>query len=89
MFLASTGAVTDINPVAAALAGVLTAGTVHGIKATARPVVSVSTAGLGNIFVSLMEDVIAGATSVLTLFLPIAGVLLLVPVLIIWFTDPL
>jgi Domain of unknown function (DUF4126) len=82
LFLASTGLVTDINPVVAALVGVLTAGAVHAVKASARPVITLSTAGIGNPFVSLIEDIISAGTSIVALIAPIAAVLLFFPIVI-------
>jgi len=84
LFAASTK-VIGLHPVLAALCGVLLAGGVHVAKATGRPVVTATTAGVGNPVVSTIEDVVAFATSFLALVAPylvaafiIAGLTMLV-----------
>ena len=52
-------------------AGVLIALCVHGVKATARPVVNVSTAGFGAPVVSTIEDFGSALLSVLAILTPI------------------
>ena len=52
-------------------AGVLIALCVHGVKATARPVVNVSTAGFGAPVVSTIEDFGSALLSVLAILMPI------------------
>jgi hypothetical protein len=65
------------------VAGILIAFCVHGVKATARPVVNVSTAGFGAPIVSTIEDFGSVAMSLLALLLP---VLVLVGLLLmVWF----
>ena len=64
-------------------AGILIAFCVHGVKATARPVVNVSTAGFGAPVVSTIEDFGSVAMSLLAVLLP---VLVLVGLLLmVWF----
>ncbi|HNO95442.1 MAG TPA: DUF4126 domain-containing protein, partial [Anaerolineales bacterium] len=67
--------------------GLLVAGSVHTVKAAAvRPAVTATTAGAGNIPVSIAEDVIATITSVLAILIPlIAGTLFIIfLVLVLW-----
>lgn len=52
-------------------AGVLIALCVHGVKAAARPVVNVSTAGFGAPIVSTIEDIGSVVMSVLAILMPI------------------
>jgi uncharacterized membrane protein len=52
-------------------AGVLIALCVHGVKAAARPVVNVSTAGFGAPIVSTIEDIGSFLMSVLAILMPI------------------
>ena len=52
-------------------AGVLIALCVHGVKATARPVVNVSTAGFGAPVISTIEDFGSALMSVLAILMPI------------------
>lgn len=79
-FAASANVITDISPVLALAAGLLVAGSVHTVKAAAvRPAVTAATAGAGNTPVSILEDIIAFASSVLAIMLPIImGVVLIV-----------
>jgi len=86
LFAASTGAVSGIEPVLAIIAGLLVSGGVHVAKATVRPVVTATTAGVGNPVVSTVEDVIAFITSVLAILLPILVAIMLVMVvgLYVW-----
>jgi uncharacterized membrane protein len=67
-------------------AGVLVAGGVHSVKAAARPVINVSTAGTGAPVVSTVEDVGAAVVSVLALLVPVLAFLLVVAtvVLAVW-----
>jgi glucan phosphoethanolaminetransferase (alkaline phosphatase superfamily) len=53
------------------VAGILISLTVHGMKATARPVVNVSTAGVGAPIVSTIEDVFSTAMSLAAIVLPV------------------
>lgn len=74
LFAAEANVITDIHPVLAMGLGLLVAFGVHATKATARPLVTVATAGIGNPVVSTVEDV----TSVgLTLSAILAPILLL------------
>lgn len=75
LFLASTSGVDDnMNPTlmiaVSIMAGSISAGSVHGIKATARPAVTFSTFGFGNMFVSLFEDIVAFVVSLFAILLP-------------------
>lgn len=76
LFAANANIVNDIHPVLALGAGLIVAGGVHAVKGVARPVVTASTAGMGNWLVSLLEDIVAFFTSILAIFLPILGVIL-------------
>lgn len=60
-----------VHPAVWVVAGVLVAGSVHAAKATARPAITASTAGMGAPVVSLVEDVISFATTILALVAPI------------------
>jgi hypothetical protein len=68
--LSSAGAGT-LHPAFAALLGIITAGGVHATKATARPLVTATTGGLGNPVVSAIEDVLSVGLTVLALLAPI------------------
>lgn len=77
MMAETQSAAGHINPVVALIIGLLGAGTVHGLKATARPVVTVSSGGLANPFVSMIEDAVATVTSIVAIVLPVLIILLI------------
>ncbi|MCB0120479.1 MAG: DUF4126 domain-containing protein [Anaerolineales bacterium] len=86
-FAASANVITDVNPVLALACGLLVAGSVHTVKAAAvRPAITATTGGVGNVPVSIAEDLLATVTSVLAVVLPIiAGVLFIIfLVLVLW-----
>ena len=71
-FAASANVVTNVSPVLALACGLLVAGTVHVAKAGAvRPMVTATTGGVGNIPVSIAEDVVSTLLSFLAIALPI------------------
>jgi len=87
LFAASAGAVSNINPIVAMVAGLLVAGGVHTVKAAAvRPVVTATTGGLGNLPVSLAEDVAAVFISIAAIVVPvvIAAILIVMTSLFVW-----
>src|SRR5678816_4902065 len=79
-FAASANVVTNVSPVLALACGLLVAGTVHVAKAGAvRPMVTATTAGTANVPVSIAEDLISTAVSLLAILLPvIIGTLIIV-----------
>jgi hypothetical protein len=83
VFAASAGNVTEVSPVLSLICGLLVAGTVHTVKSVAvRPLITATTAGVGDPVVSTAEDVAATVISVLSVALPI--LMLVVLVLLIW-----
>jgi hypothetical protein len=74
LFAAASGAVGDIHPAVAIVAGLLTAGSVHAVKASARPVVTASTGGTGNWLVSILEDIWSFITSVMAILIPLVAI---------------
>lgn len=76
LFAANANVITDIHPVLALGAGLILAGGVHTAKGVARPVVTATTAGTGNWFVSVVEDVIAFFVSLMSIFIPIIAAIL-------------
>lgn len=86
-FAASTNVIQGINPIVALACGLLVAGSIHLAKsAVVRPLVTVSTAGAGNLPVSMAEDATATAVSFLAVLLPIAivAVVLIAIVVLLW-----
>lgn len=77
LFASSGGSISNVHPVLAIICGILAAGSIHAVKATARPVVTATTGGMLNPAVSTAEDVVSLIISVLSIALPILGVLLL------------
>ena len=87
VFAASARAISETNTVLALIAGLLVAGTVHATKTLAvRPAVTATTAGMGNVPVSMLEDAVSTVMSVLAVAIPVlmAVILVLLLVLIIW-----
>jgi hypothetical protein len=67
--------------------GLLVAGTVHAIKSVAvRPVVTATTGGVGNVPVSVAEDLTSTALSIIAIVLPviIAVMLVMLGALFVW-----
>lgn len=88
LFAASGNVISDMSPVLAMICGLLVAGGVHAAKATVRPAVTATTAGLGNSVVSVAEDVVSGTTTVVAIVLPaVAAVLVLIMLALVigWF----
>ncbi|MEJ2487064.1 MAG: DUF4126 domain-containing protein, partial [Anaerolineales bacterium] len=88
LFAASADTLTDVHPVLSLAAGLLVAGGVHAAKAGAlRPAVTATTAGTGNIVVSILEDIISTIMSILAVLLPVVlGVLIVMfGAWVIWF----
>jgi hypothetical protein len=77
LFAASSGVVGDVHPVLAFIAGLLLAGGVHAIKATARPAVTATTGGAGNWLVSIVEDILALIGAIVSILVPVLVVLLI------------
>jgi hypothetical protein len=87
LFAASTGVVSNMDPVVAIVLGLLTAGAVHATKSVlVRPAVTAATGGVANPVVGLVEDVIALLLSVVAVVLPvlISAVIILLTALILW-----
>jgi hypothetical protein len=77
--LFTAGALSEwsLDPTVTFLLGMLSAGGVHAVKATARPVITASTGGLGNPVVSVAEDLVALVVTVTALvFAPLAACLM-------------
>ncbi|MBL8077850.1 MAG: DUF4126 domain-containing protein [Anaerolineales bacterium] len=91
VFAASAKVITDIHPLIALACGLLVAGGVHVAKsAVVRPIVTATTAGAGNLPVSIAEDVISTVVSILAIVLPIimaALLVLLFILLYLWWSS--
>ena len=84
LFAASVGTAGRVDSVLAIICGLLLAGGVHATKATARPLVTATTAGTMNPVVSTVEDGVSLLVSILAIVAPIVGVILVV-LIAIWF----
>jgi hypothetical protein len=72
VFAASAHVITEIHPVLSIAAGILVAGGVHAVKSlVVRPAVTATTAGTGNVVVSVFEDFISSLISVLSVVVPV------------------
>lgn len=69
--VAAAGSAVDVSPWLLVLAGVVLAGGVHAVKATTRPAVNLTTAGVGAPAVSAAEDAGALLLSVMALVAPV------------------
>jgi hypothetical protein len=67
-----------VEPIVLLVAGILIAGGVHAVKASARPVVNVSTAGAGAPVVSTIEDVLAVVGTLLALLVPVLAAVVII-----------
>jgi hypothetical protein len=88
VFAASAQVVTDIHPVLSIVLGLLVSGSVHTVKSVAvRPAVTATTAGVGNVPVSILEDLLSTAVSILSVVVPVlvGFFMLLIAILVIWF----
>lgn len=87
LFASSNNAIADMSPVLAMALGLLMAGSVHAVKATARPLVTTTTAGVGNPVVSVAEDVVAGSMTLTALLLPVVMAIVMLALIIgmVWF----
>jgi len=89
LFAASSGVVGEVHPVLAVICGLLVAGGVHAVKATARPAVTATTGGMGNWLVSLSEDALSFVTTVLAILVPVllAFLMLLLLLFLAWWWN--
>jgi uncharacterized membrane protein len=85
LFAASTRTI-NLHPVVAAICGVIVAGGVHAVKATSRPILSVTTGGTANPVVSTIEDVVATITSIVSLVAPylVLALMIVIVSLVVW-----
>jgi hypothetical protein len=83
LFAASAKVITEIHPVLSMAAGLFIAGGVHAVKSVAvRPAVTATTGGVGNVPVSILEDIVSTVLSILSVVIPI-----LVAMFVILFTS--
>jgi mannose/fructose/N-acetylgalactosamine-specific phosphotransferase system component IID len=84
VFAASANVLTEVSPVLSLACGLLVAGGVHVVKsAIVRPAVTATTAGAGNVPVSILEDVVSTIVSVLSVLIPVLMAVVVI-ILIAW-----
>jgi hypothetical protein len=86
VFAASTNSV-EVTPILMMATGLFVAGSVHMVKSVAvRPAITATTAGTGNVPVSILEDVVATLFSILAIIIPviIAALIILLTATILW-----
>jgi hypothetical protein len=76
LFMAANSSTGSVSPVLAAICGVLVAGATHSVRASARPLATVTTAGVANPVISFFEDVTSVVLSVLAVIVPVLAFLL-------------
>ena len=82
ILFAGQAGLKDVPDVVSLGAGALIAGALHATRATARPMVTGSTAGIGNPVVSLVEDLGSVGLVVAAVVIPILALLLVVAALV-------
>ena len=83
LFAANSSVVADVHPALAMACGVIVAGGVHVVKATARPAVTATTAGVGNPIVSTIEDITSALLALLSILVPMLIALFLLLLLLV------
>lgn len=76
LFLSANSAGGSVSPLLAAICGIVVAGATHTARATARPLATITTAGVANPVISFMEDASALVLSVLAVVLPVLAFVL-------------
>ena len=87
VFAGPTEVPTDVPSLVLFALGASVAGSLHATRATIRPASTTLTAGAGNPFLSLAEDIASAVLSVVAVFAPILGalgLLALVAVAVLW-----
>ena len=79
LFASSATIITNVHPVVAIIMGLLIAGSVHSVKSLAvRPVITATTIGVGNVPVSLAEEITSTALSLIAVITPYLIAILLI-----------
>lgn len=87
LFASSAQIVTEVHPILSMVLGILVAGGVHAAKSFAvRPAVTATTGGVGNVPVSLAEDLLSTILSVIAIVLPvlIVSLIIIITAFIVW-----
>lgn len=84
LFASSGGAISELHPVLGLICGLLVAGGVHAAKATARPIITGTTAGTMNPVVSVLEDVLALLITIMAILVPVLIILFLLLIVLVF-----
>lgn len=76
-FMAYASQNDDIQPVGAMIIGLLVGGGVHWLKSSTRPRITVRTRGIGNPFISMIEDMLSIFLALLAVFVPVSMIIAL------------
>ena len=76
-FMAFASQDDHLQPVIALVVGLLVAGGVHWLKSSTRPQISVTTRGIGNPFISMLEDGISIVLALFAIFVPYSLIVVL------------
>jgi len=71
LMVGTTGKLGQSYPIVMVVVGIVLAGGVHAVKASARPVVNATTAGLGGPVASVAEDVVAVLSTAAAILAPL------------------
>jgi hypothetical protein len=71
LFASQAGTITGVHPGVWIVIGLMFAGTVHAAKMAIRPVVNLTTAGIGAPVVSVLEDLVSTVTALVAIFAPV------------------
>ena len=82
LFVGQTGVETHMPAAVAVILGAVTAETLHGGRAPLRPASPPTTAGIGNPFLSLAEDVTSLALTIVAFALPVLALIAVLVLLV-------
>ena len=83
LFASQNSLIQNVSPGLAILVGLLTAGGVHSLRAAVRPIVTMTTLGLGGPVVSTAEDVGALGLTLMAIVAPVIAILALIVIVVI------
>lgn len=75
VFAAQDNLISNAHPVLAGSLGVVLAGSVHAARGALRPAVTATTGGIGNPFVSALEDLVSAVFTILAVVVPVLAML--------------
>ncbi len=76
LFMSTNSSAGSVSPLLAAICGILIAGGTHSARISARPLATLTTAGVANPVISFFEDVTSLVLSILAILVPVLAFLL-------------